>query len=219
MNNKLFAGISILNLVLVGWLLIRTFSPGTHQSNKDEIQHSSITDITEEKQKINQVHEPTGKIAFVNIDTVNEKSMFVADMVKKLKSSKTAIEASLESLQQQYQQKIKEYQNSASAGIAPESELAAKAKEIQAIEREAQNKQIQMDNLAMELNEKNDLFQKEVKAIIQKEFAGQYDYIFTYSDAVPTMLYGNSAFDITAKVVELINAEYLKKKEQKNKGK
>lgn len=156
MNNKLLAGISILNLVLVGWLLIRSFSSGTDKTNKEENLNNSINDITEEKQNLNQAHEPTGKIAFVNIDTVNEKSLFVADMVKKLKSSKTAIEASLESLQQQYQQKIKEYQNSASAGIAPESELAAKAKEIQAIEREAQNKQIQMDNLAMELNEKND---------------------------------------------------------------
>ncbi|MCX8081106.1 MAG: OmpH family outer membrane protein [Bacteroidia bacterium] len=218
MNTKAIWGISVINFLLILWLLFKSFS-GTEKNMQDNTKEISEKNQQNIQTKVNASHEPTGKIAFINIDTVNEKSLFVADMVKKLKASKNSIEASLESLQQQYQQKIKEYQNSASAGIAPESELAAKAKEIQAIEREAQNKQIQMDNLAMELNEKNEMFQREVKSIIQREFASKYDYIFTYSDAVPTMLYGNSAFDITNQVVELINAEYKKKKEEKSKSK
>ncbi len=159
----------------------------------------------------------TGKIAFVNIDSLNEKSLFVEDMVKKLKSSRAAIEASVENLGMQYQNKVKEYQASAGAGIAPEGELAAKAKEIQAIEREVQNKQIQMDNLAMELNDKNNAFQDDVRAFVKEVYTGKYDYVLTFSSAIPSMLYGNQSFDITNEVIAQLNEKYLAFKANKKK--
>jgi len=211
----------IYNLVLTGliiWIFILLYS--SRNAENQEESSSSVKDETSDVNADNKEKKSvayTGKIAFINIDTLNEKSEFVGDLVKKLKASKTQIEASLESLQQQYQQKIKEYQTSASAGIAPESELAAKAKEIQAIEKEAQNKQIQMDNLAMELNEKNEIFQREVKKLIEKEYGSRYDFILSYSDAIPSLLYGNPGCDITNEVVELINKEYRSLKSKKDK--
>jgi Skp family chaperone for outer membrane proteins len=132
-------------------------------------------------------------------------------MIKKLKSSRASIEASVESLSIQYQNKVKEYQSSASAGIAPESELAMKAKEIQAIEREVQNKQVQMDNLAMEMNDKNNAFQNEVRRFIQEKYEGKFDYVLTFSESIPSMLYGNSALDITHEVILQLNEDYKNK--------
>ncbi len=107
---------------------------------------------------------------------------------------------------------MQEYQISEKAGIASQAEMEAKVREIQALEKDAQNKQIQMDNLTVDISEKNALFQQTVKSFLVKWNNGRYDYILSYSDAVPTMLLGNATLDITNEVVEQINSEYKAKK-------
>ena len=84
-------------------------------------------------------------------------------------------------------------------------------KEIQAIEREVQNKQVQMDNLAMEMNDKNNAFQNEVRRFIQEKYEGKFDYVLTFSESIPSMLYGNSALDITHEVIVQLNEDYKNK--------
>ena len=158
---------------------------------------------------------PTGKIAYVNIDRLNEESLEIGDLVTESKKRKNNIEASVEKLSTQYQKKVEEFQNSQKAGIAPESELRAKAREIEAIEKEAQEKQMQMDNLSMDINDKNMAFQRNVKDFLVKWNAGRYDYIFSYSDAVPSMLLGNATFDITSEVITELNKEYTQRKTKK----
>jgi len=133
-------------------------------------------------------------------------------MVKKLERTKSSIEASLENLGMKYEEKVKDYQSSAGAGIMPENELAAKAREIQAIEKEAQGKRVQMDNLGIELNEKNDVFKDEIKNLILDKYAGKFDYVLTYSENVPLIVYGNPAFDVTDEVIVQINESYKNRK-------
>lgn len=210
--NKVILVVNGVLVLAVGYLFYK-ISNGSSSANADETNSENKKEAVVIENKNVPV---TGKIAFVNIDSVNEQSLFVDYMIKKLKASKAAIEASVENLGMQYQNKVKEYQSSASAGIAPESELAAKAKEIQAIEREVQNKQIQMDNLAMEMNDKNNEFQNEVRAFIKETYAGKYDYVLTYSEAIPSMLFGNPALDITREVILQLNENYkIKKAETK----
>ncbi|MBL7918196.1 MAG: OmpH family outer membrane protein, partial [Bacteroidia bacterium] len=151
-----------------------------------------------------------------NLDSLNERSLYVDYMTKKLRRSQASIEGSLENLSMQYQKKMEEYQTSASAGIAPESELAAKAKEIQKIETDAKNKQMQMDNLMMEMNDKKMEFQEEVRAYIKENYATKYDYVFTYSETVPIMLYGSPSAEITSEVIYALN-EKFKAKQASNK--
>lgn len=206
--NKVILTVNGLLVLAVGYLFYKVNS-----SNSGSTEESSSTENRKTPVVIENKNIPvTGKIAFVNIDSVNEQSLFVDYMIKKLKGSKASIEASVENLSMQYQNKVKEYQASASAGIAPESELAAKAKEIQAIEREVQNKQIQMDNLAIEMNDKNNQFQNEVRDFIKEHYAGKYDYVLTFSEAIPSMLYGNAALDITREVILQLNEDYKSRK-------
>ena len=84
-----------------------------------------------------------------------------------------------------------------------------------AIERDAQNKQLQMENLSMDINEKNEAFQKNVKNFLVKWNQGRYDFIFAYSEAVPSMLLGNTTLEVTKEVIEQLNAEYKAKKTKK----
>lgn len=205
--NKVLLAVNGVLVLAVGYLFYKVGGG----SSSEEASHSNA-EVTKKPVVIEQKNIPvTGKIAFINIDSLNEQSLYVDYMIKKLKSSRASIEASVESLSIQYQNKVKEYQSSASAGIAPESELAMKAKEIQAIEREVQNKQVQMDNLAMEMNEKNNAFQNEVRRFIKEKYEGKFDYVLTFSEAIPSMLYGNSALDITREVILQLNEDYKNK--------
>jgi Skp family chaperone for outer membrane proteins len=206
--NKILIAVNAALVVAVGVLFYQVNGNKTVDTesaeNKDQVKKPVIIE--------NKNVPITGKIAFINIDQINEKSLFVMDMVKKLEKTKSSIEASLENLGMRYEEKVKDYQSSASAGIIPESELAVKAKEIQNIERDAQNKRLQMDNLGIELNEKNDSFKAEIKNLITDKYSGKFDYVLTYSENVPLIVYGNSSFDITEEVISQINENYKSKK-------
>jgi outer membrane protein len=214
---KLLLPLNILLIIAVAFLFFKVYSTSESKSTNETTEKSNEeTDKTktESKQQLPQAigTAPTGKIAFLNLDVLNEKSLEVIDLIKEAKNRKLAIESSLETISTNYQKKVQEYQISAKAGIASENEMDAKAREIQALEKDAQNKQIQMDNLTADISEKNALFQQTVKAFLIKWNKGRYDYILSYSDAVPTMLIGNATLDITNQVIDLINSDYKAKK-------
>lgn len=206
--NKILIAVNVLLVAAVGYLFTQigrnTSADPNPEGTKEEVKKPVIVE--------NKNVPVTGKIAFINIDQINEKSLFVMDMVKKLEKTRNSIEASLENLSMRYEEKVKDYQSSASAGIIPESELAAKAKEIQGIERDAQGKRMQMENLGIELNEKNDAFKAEIKTLINDKYSGKFDYVLTYSESVPLIVYGNPSFDITDEVIVQINENYKSKK-------
>ncbi len=216
--NKIIIGVNVVLIAAVGFLFYKVNDLSNSAPEKTETTEENKTDVkaTDTKTVVTPVgNTPTGKIAFVNIDVLNDKSLEVIDLIAESKRKKNSIEASVESLSMQYQKKVEEFQMSQKAGIAPQSELEAKAREIQAIEKEAQNKQIQMDNLSIDIGEKNASFQKNVKDFLIKWNNGKYDYILSYSDAVPTMLLGNATLDITDQIVTQFNDEYKQRKGKK----
>lgn len=206
--NKILIAVNALLVVAVGYLFTQIGTGRSADANTEENKEEVKKPVFVESKNV----PITGKIAFINIDQINEKSLFVMDMVKKLEKTKNSIEASLENLGMRYEEKVKDYQSSASAGIIPESELAAKAKEIQNIEKDAQGKRLQMDNLGIELNEKNEAFKSEIKTLINEKYSGKFDYVLTYSENVPLIVYGNPSFDITEEVISEINENYKAKK-------
>lgn len=215
--NKIIIGVNVVLIAAVGYLFYKVNDMGSSTTEKTETIEENKSDIksVETKTAAPVGNTPTGKIAFVNIDILNDKSLEVIDLIAESKRKKSSIEASVENLSMQYQKKVEEFQMSQKAGIAPQSELEAKAREIQAIEKEAQNKQIQMDNLSIDIGEKNASFQKNVKDFLVKWNNGKYDYILSYSDAVPTMLLGNATLDITDQIVTQFNDEYKERKGKK----
>jgi Skp family chaperone for outer membrane proteins len=209
--NKVMMGVIVLLVAAVAFLFFKVYSGSEPAVSEATEKESELPRGKPEAVKL-VTTTPTGKIAYVNIDRLNEESLEIGDLVTESKRRKNSIEASVEKLSTQYQQKVEEFQNSQKAGIAPESELRAKAREIEAIEKEAQEKQMQMDNLSMDINDKNMAFQRNVKDFLVKWNAGRYDYIFSYSDAVPSMLLGNATFDITSEVITELNKEYSQRK-------
>jgi outer membrane protein len=216
--NKIIIGVNVFLIAAIGFLFYKVStinSLNVDKTTTEEINNSELKNTTAAKITTPVGNVPTGKIAFVNIDVLNEKSLEVIDLIAESKRKKTNIEASVENLSMQYQKKVEEFQMSQKAGIAPQSELEAKAREIQAIEKEAQNKQIQMDNLSVDIGEKNASFQNNVKEFLIKWNNGKYDFILSYSDAIPSMLLGNATLDITDTILNQLNEDYKKRKSKK----
>ncbi len=209
--NKVLIGINAILVVAVAFLFFKVFSSTGAAGNVVETdkEPAAGTEVEKPAKTLPQVgNTPTGKIAYINIDELNEKSLEISDMVNDAKKRRNAIEASLENLNMQYQKEMEDYQTSAKAGLASPGELQMKEKKILAIEKEAQNKQLQMENLTVDIGEKNTAFQKNVKNFLLKWNKGRFDYILSYSDAVPSVLLGNTSLEITGEIIEELNNEY-----------
>lgn len=211
MKNVLYAVIAVLG-VCVGVLfyqiqqLKRNISGASLIENKTE-NTSKPAVINTDLSKM-----PNAKIAFVNIDSLNEKYEYINDFVKVLKNKRLSLEGQLQNLTMKFQQDYEAAQQSAQAGIMPPAEIENKKRELERQQREIENKQIQMDKLAEEMQEKNDQLQKEVKTFLISFNNGKYDYIMAYTNSVPTILLANPELEITGQVLQALNADYRNKK-------
>lgn len=217
MKNIAYGIIGVL-AICVGILFyqVQTLKAGNVSENSDK-----TSENTSEKSNVKPVVMngplPDARIAYINIDTLNENYLFIEDYVKVLKGRKLSIEAQLQSLTQKFQQDYEAAQQSAQAGIMPPAEMEAKKKELERQQREIQNKELQMDNLATEMAEKNDQLQRDVKEFLKRYNNEKYDYIMAYSNAVPSILLANPKLDITYQVLDALNTEYKNKKANQKK--
>lgn len=216
--NKILLGVNAVLVVAVAFLFFKVndLNSTSKESSSDAIKEEQKPAEVPAAKKIEQVgNVPTGKIAFVNIDKLNDQSLEILDLVAETKRRKSIIESSMESLNLQYNKEVEEFQTSQKAGIASQGELEAKARKIQGLETEAQNKQLQMDNLSLDINEKNNHFQKSVREFLIKWNSGKYDYILSYSESIPSMLLGNTTLEITNEIILELNSQYKKGKIKK----
>lgn len=155
------------------------------------------------------------KIAYVNTDSINEHYEYIADFTKVIRNKKASLESQMQSMTAKFQQDYEAFQQSAQAGIAPQSELQKQQANLERQQQELANKELQMQNLGLELEEKNMELNKSVKDYLVKINNGRFDYILSYSDLVPTILLTNPKLDITTEVLNGINEEYRNSKKKK----
>ncbi len=154
------------------------------------------------------------KIAYVNTDSINEHYAYIADFTKVLRNKKATLEGQMQSMTAKFQAEYEAFQQSAQAGVAPQSELQKQQASLERQQQELANKELQMQNLGVELEEKNFELNKNVKSFLQKINNGRFDYILSYSDMMPTILLANPKLDITTEVLKGINDEYNAKKKK-----
>lgn len=155
------------------------------------------------------------KIAYVNTDSINMHYQYIADFTKSINASKSSLEAQMAGMEERFQKEYQEYQESAQAGILPQAEMMKKEEALKKQQSDLANKQVQMQNLAMKLEEKNVELQNNVKSFLRKYNNGKFDYILSYSDMVPTILLTNAKLDITRDVLKGLNEEYNASKGKK----
>ena len=215
MKNVLYAIIAVL-AICVGILFyqvqsLKSSMGGTSTENVDSAKESKKPVI------INSANDPlpNAKIAYINIDTLNEKYLFISDYVKVLKNKRIALESQMQAMSQKFQEDYESAQQSAQAGLLPPAEMENKKRDLERQQRELENKQIQMDKLAMDMQEKNDQLQRDVKDFLMENYDGKYDFIMAYTTTVPTILLANPKLEITYQVLDALNTAYLQNKSSK----
>lgn len=179
---------------------------------------SSIQDSTGAKPKINEIG-PTdladAKIAFVNTDSINSQYLYLADYSKKMKGQVQAIESQLESLTMSFQTEYEAYQQSAQAGIAPQGEMAKMEESLKRKDQDIKNKQLQLQNIQYDQQDKVFELNEKLQQVVDKFNNGRFDYVMSYSETLPLLVFKNKKLDISRDIINILNEEYKNSKVKK----
>ncbi len=155
----------------------------------------------------------SGRFAFVDLDTISLKYNFINDQAKSLKARYDGLNSQYENMVMSFQEEYKRFQESVNAGIAPQAQLEQKQAELQKKNNEIIQKENQIKNLEMEMEKvKSETMVKVNEYIARYNNEYNYDFIFSRTSLVNTMVFANPALNITNEVINGLNDEYAKKK-------
>ena len=81
------------------------------------------------------------KIAYVNTDSINEHYQYIADFTKVIRAKKATLESQMQSMTAKFQQEYEAFQQSAQAGVAPQSELQKQQANLERQQQELAKKE------------------------------------------------------------------------------
>ncbi len=155
---------------------------------------------------------PEGKIAFINIDSLDAKYDYFKDITKSFATERNAIESQLQSQAAQLEKEYGEFQQAVQAGIRPQAELEKDQQKLMAKKQNLDNQQGRLETLANKMADKQLEVRKDLASFLDAFNAGRYDYILPYSGTLTQTLYVNPKLDVTQQVVAGLNAAYKTKK-------
>jgi outer membrane protein len=153
------------------------------------------------------------KIAYFDIDSLQEKYEYFRDVTGQIKAKEASITAQLNSLQDSYQKRIKEMQDKGPTMTQAEGEAAQR--EYAQMQQKYQQRQMTMEQ---ELKKHQVEVMTDVRSRIEgylKEYNKQkgYAYILSYEPGF-MLYYKDSLYDITNDVIHGLNEEYKRKKKE-----
>lgn len=152
-------------------------------------------------------------IAFVDIDTVVFKFNMYADRREELLEKQKKAEAELNLKGSQYEKGVKDYQDKVNKGLVTRATAAEMEQSLYQQQQELVNLR---DKLQTDLLEEDQVMNRQILEYITtylEEHKAEFNYQYILGKSFGSVvLYGNSAFDITQKVVDGLNAKYLTEK-------
>ncbi len=150
------------------------------------------------------------KIAFVNIDSLQEKYTYFKQKAAEFEQKQKSLTASLESKAQAFQSEYAALQQKAQGGTVPPAQLQQEGERMQ---QKQQSLVGERDRKGKELMDETQKFNEglmkkinDVLATLQKEKG--YDYVIRHSaGSGSAFLYVNEKLDITNDVLAILNAE------------
>lgn len=189
--------LSIAATLISGFLLVKQFS-GTAKTDQPAVSAEKVSDS-----------EQDFKIAYFDIDSLQNKYQFFKDALGELKVKEEAMNNELSSLERSYQKKISEWQQKGST--MSQSEADAVQREYAQMQQNYQQRRLtleqQLESLKMD-------YKKNIKNKIEiylKDFNkdNRYSYIISYEPEL--MFYKDTTYNITNELIEGLNAAYKKK--------
>ena len=155
-----------------------------------------------------------GSIVYVELDSLTANYLMTKDLSAELEEKMKKLDADLTNKQRIFQANVNDFQNKANKGL----ETRAKLAEIeQQLNNDLQNLNQLGEDYRMQMAEEQSVMQRKILQAIMdylKEYNKEKGYRYILGNAFDAkILYADPALDITASVLEGINAKY--KAEQK----
>lgn len=148
-------------------------------------------------------------IAYVDIDTVVFKFNMYADRRDELLEKQKKAEAELASKGTQYEKNVKDYQDKVNKGLITRATAAEMEQSLYQQQQELINLR---DKLQTDLLEEDQVMNRQILEYITtylEEHKDEYNYQYIFGKSFGSVvLYGNSAHDITQRVLDGLNAKY-----------
>jgi outer membrane protein len=152
-------------------------------------------------------------IAYVDIDTVVFKFNMYADRRTELLGKQQKAEAELNSKGSQYEKNVKDYQDKVNKGLVTRATAAEMEQSLYQQQQELVNLR---DKLQSDLLEEDQVMNRQILEYITtylEENKAEYNYQYIFGKSFGSVvLYGNSAHDITQRVLDGLNAKYKTEK-------
>lgn len=148
----------------------------------------------------------TGKIAYINLDTLQSKYTFWKSEADALAAEQAKIESELQSSAQKLQSDYAAFQQKAQSGNISEAEGRATQQRLAQMQQSLETRRT---TLGEQLQARQIAFSERLQKNIDEYLAiynkdNKYDYILSYTKA-GQILYANKSLDITADVVKGLN--------------
>ena len=150
----------------------------------------------------------SGKIAYVNIDTLEAKYELLKTKREEFKSRQEQMENELQRSYDQMQSDAQEVQKKAQANTLTQSEYEEAQKRLGQMQQSLETrKQALTDQLLKEQSDFNQDLQTRLHAFLAEyNKTKHYDYILSYAASGSSILFVNTELDITKDVVDGMNA-------------
>lgn len=155
---------------------------------------------------INTGSPSTGKIAYVNVDSLQTKYIFWKKEADALAAEQARVESELQRSAQQLQNDIAAFQQKAQNGTLSEAEGKAAQQRLGQMQQSLETRRT---TLAEQLQQKQLAFSEKLQQNIDEYLEvynkdNKYDYIMSYTKS-GQILYANKALDITDDVLKGLN--------------
>ncbi|MCE3280142.1 MAG: molecular chaperone Skp [Bacteroidetes bacterium] len=197
MNKNVSIGLFSFLILAVGVLYYFHFLAASHRHSAESVENDSLTAAAPVVAAPKDIK--ASKIVYVNIDVLNEKYEFLKDISSAAKSEHTSLQNQFQSKGEKLQKDYDEFQQSAQGGLLSENQINQKQEEFAKRKEELDQIQMRADDLMTKIQDESMKAMENVK-----------NYITEYNK-------NSNAYDITAEILEGINAQYKAEKAAKKK--
>ena len=146
-------------------------------------------------------------LAYVNVDSFNAHYEYVKTKNAEFKKKQDQMEGELQRSASQFENAYREFQRKAQSGGMTQSEAENEQKRLGQMQQSLQlREQALTDQLLKEKETFNTQLQEQLDDFL-KEYSKEnnYDFILSYSNSLPMILYAGDNFDITQDVINGMN--------------
>jgi outer membrane protein len=212
-NNLSFA-LNIVLVIAVAILYYLHFSCSTTCPGEGTTTHSDSSVVSNKPIVLLPKEIKTSKIVFVNTDVINEKYEYVKDLSDVLKANQQTFDNAYKKKATALQNRYQEIQQKANQGLLSDNQTRDAQEELAKGKQELDQLEAQQQKLMEQMQRDNEKVLNTVMDYI-KEYnkSSHYNYILTYNhSAMSPLMDANDSLDITAEIIEGLNAQYKSKK-------